>query len=349
MKTNTILKAAISLILAAPMISVHAHSTYAQNVSSEEVAIINTTDSIKLAGTLTYPASGNLKAAIVLATGSGPQNRDEEMFGNRPFMTIANQLSDAGYAVLRMDDRGTAESEGDFASATTDDFLTDIASGLNWLKLKFPKTHCGVLGHSEGGSIAIKEAVNDSLCKFIITLGAPAWPGDSIIMSQCRLIATATSGRWDGEKTQRDVLDIVKSSVNDISAKLALRVVLTQALGPQAAMPQMNSFIDKNVDILTSPWYRNMIKYNPAEDIANVRVPWLALNGSLDFQVLTENLKTIKALCPQAITVELQNHNHLFQECTDGTPDLYRINGDISSQTISTIRKWLDTAIPDIK
>lgn len=315
----------------------------AADFDENEVEIINTADNITLAGTLTYPHQTTPKAAIVMATGSGAQNRDEELLGHKPFKVIAEYLSANGYAVLRMDDRGTAKSSGDFKSADNDDLSRDISSGLSWLKERYPETGCGIIGHSDGGATAIKEAAGNR-CDFIITIGAPAWVGDSIIMSQSRKMATMLTGKWDAETSQRMILDIVKSDLSNIQASIALRMALQQLLGPQAELPQAKEYINAQLDILLSRWYRGMVKYDPATDISRIKVPWLALNGSLDTQVLPENLETIKQLCQHADTVIMPGHNHLMQHATTGLPDEYgRITEDISQQTLSTILSWLNT------
>ncbi|WP_303746088.1 S9 family peptidase [uncultured Muribaculum sp.] len=320
--------------------------TTAQSFKAEDIRIANPAAGIELAGTLTSPVEGAPKAVIVLATGSGAQNRDEEIMGHKPFKVIAETLSGHGYAVLRMDDRGTGESGGDFACATTDDFCTDIAAGVAEMTKRHPAVKTGILGHSEGGTIAIKEAVNNPECDFIITLGAPAWAGDSIIMSQARAMAVGLMGKWDAETHQREILDLVKSSINDIQLRMALTVKLSEMSGQSATIPQVKEALMKQIDVLASPWYRQTIKYDPASDIIKIKKPWLALNGDRDTQVLPGNLQTIKNLNPGAETMLLEKHNHLFQRCTTGLMNEYAgINEDISEETLAAILLWLDNSI----
>ncbi|MDE5940922.1 MAG: alpha/beta hydrolase, partial [Muribaculaceae bacterium] len=149
---------------------------------SEDVSVENTRASLSLAGTLTMPVDNSAKAAVILASGSGAQNRDEEIAGHRPFKTIAESLSERGFAVLRLDDRGTGLSNGDFQSATGADLAEDVRYGLLWLRKRFPDIPAGIIGHSEGGSHAIRAAAGGET-DFIVTMGAPAWKGDSVIMS----------------------------------------------------------------------------------------------------------------------------------------------------------------------
>ena len=311
--------------------------------SERDVTVVNHRDGVTLAGTLTAPDDGTPRAAIVLASGSGAENRDEEVVGHRPFKTIAEYLSDRGYAVLRLDDRGVGGSGGNSSESTTDNLARDMSAAITMLDSLYDKVPAGVLGHSEGGVTAVKCANADSLCRFIVTLAAPAWSGDSIVMSQTRAIAVALTGRWDEEATQRRLLDIVMSPTSDFIAKTLLRNELTARLGENAKMPQVAQQIEQSVSVMLSPAYRSLVRCNPEAAMRRVAVPWLALNGSRDTQVLPDNLKTIKEYNPQADTVLIDGHNHLFQPCITGLANEYAsIAGDISDMTLEAIVTWLD-------
>lgn len=312
--------------------------------AAEEVEVWNPVDSIRLAGTLTVPTHSP-KGAVVLATGSGLQNRDEEAFSHRPFKVLAEHLSVNGFAVLRMDDRGFGQSEGAelIATSTTDDFARDIACGLDFVRSRFPNLPAGVLGHSEGGTIAIKLASNpNTRCDFIITLAAPAWSGDSIIMSQSRAIATQMTGRWDGEQAERKILDIAKSPLPQFVKRANVSVILNETLGEVAKIPEVQQSLKAQLDVMVSPYYVAMLTYDPSADIRSINVPWLALNGDKDLQVLPANLHTISRLNPSATTVMLPNHNHMFQNCTTGLMQEYPlIPEDLSQQTLNEVTDWL--------
>ncbi len=324
-------------------------SAKAQSFRAKELTIVNANDSTVLNGTLTTPANGSAKAVLVLATGSGMQNRDEELSGQRPFKVIAEYLSSNGYAVLRVDDRGYGVENYDFTHNTINDFASDIAACTDAIRTQFKSTPIGVLGHSEGGTIAIKNATSNPNCNFIITLGAPAWSGDSIIMSQSRALAVGLTGKWDGEEHQRKILDIVKSDLSNMQAHIALNFLLRQIYGEQAALPEAEKALAQQVDILVSRWYRQLVRYNPANDIRNVSKPWLALNGERDTQVLPGNLATIKELNPKVETIELPAHNHLFQPCATGLANEYQtLTQSPSAQTLETILNWLNTIVPSI-
>lgn len=314
---------------------------FTSNFSERELTIYNNEENITLGATLT--TSNTPKAGIVLATGSGPQNRDEEIGGHKPFKLIAEYLANRGYAVLRMDDRGVGKSSGDFSSAINDNFVSDIAAGISYLDSCYSDIPIGIIGHSEGGTIAIKSAVRNENCDFIITLAAAAWRGDSIIISQTRAIAMAATGRWDEESLQRKCLDIAKSDIPKQRAETMLFSIITQEIKDASKQSQMQQQIKNKISELLSPWYCDFLRYNPEADIKTIHKPWLAINGELDCQVLPDNLNTIRELNGTVETVLLPHHNHLFQECTTGTLDEYqKIPSSISQLTLETMSAWLD-------
>lgn len=311
--------------------------------TAREVTVTNPTDGVRLAGTLTTPDNGaKPRATLVLATGSGAQDRDETVLNHKPFKVIAETLADRGYAVLRMDDRGVGASTGDPATVTTASNVRDVEAGLAWLDSAFTDIPAGVLGHSEGGQIAIRIGASNPKCRFIITLAAPAWRGDSIVMSQSRAIATALTGRWDGENTERELLKTAASMMPDYVARPMMIAAVSKEVGDAAAMPQVQQQISQQIDAMLSPWYREFLRFDPAADIKAIKIPWLALNGEKDMQVLPANLSTIKQLCPAATVIELPGHNHLFQQAPTGLMNEYAtIPESISNETLKVITDWL--------
>lgn len=338
MKRRTLLTLAV-VLLASPF-------SFADSFVEEDVKVTNNEAGINLAGTLTYPKEGAPKALIVMATGSGLQNRDEEVFGHKPFRTIAERLSGNGYAVLRMDDRGFGESEGAelLDKSTVNDIVTDIYSGLEFIGNRFPGIPKGVLGHSEGGTVAIKIASQrPGECAFLVTLAAPAWSGDSIVMSQGRTIATRLTGKWEGESIQRKVLDSVESDMPINIKRLVAYNIMAGTIGEAATLPQVQESLMAQLNAMLSPHYIDFLKYDPKEDITAISQPWLALNGDKDVQVLPENLQTISSLNPTATVELLEGHNHLFQHCTTGLVQEYpAIAEDISEETLDSILTWLN-------
>ena len=159
-------------------------------------------------------------------------------------------------------------------------------------------------------------------------------------------MAVGLTGKWENEKQQREILDIVKSDISDMQARMSLSFLLPKIFGESANLPQAKDVIAKQIDVLTSDWYRSMVRYNPASDIQSVKCPWLALNGNKDTQVLPGNLETIKSINPQADTKQLDNHNHLLQVCVTGMPDEYPASGQSPSpETLATMIKWLNDNI----
>ncbi len=314
----------------------------------EKELTVTAVDSVKMGATLTIPDScTRLRGVIVLATGSGTQNRDEELFGKKPFKTIAEHLTPQGFAVLRVDDRGLYNRE-ESASATLQTYADDVAAAVSLADSLYPDARIGIIGHSAGGAYAVMNGAHNPRVNFIITLAGPAWSGDSIVMSQSRAIATAMLGQWTVEEHQRKMLAIAKSSLPNTTARMMMTMQLADFVGKEAAaMPKIASQLQSQIDGMLSPWYRSFMRYDPAEDIKSIHIPMLALIGSKDLQVLSDNLLTINQLNPAVTTKLIDSHNHLFQKCSTGLPDEYAtLPGDISDETLSIISQWLDSVAP---
>ena len=326
---------------------------------SEDVKFENAKDKIVLAGTLTLPRKEGLFPAVVLISGSGPENRDEEVFGHKPFLVLADYLTKSGIAVLRFDDRGTGESTGDFKSATTFDFATDVESAVKYLQTRdeIDKKHIGLIGHSEGGIIAPIVASESKEISFIVLLAAPGMRGDKLLLMQQELIGKA-SGMSDKEIKQtiainKTAFDIILKSNNNDSLKKELTDFLKQTIkeNPGYDIPpgmSEDDYVKLQVNILISPWMTTFIKYDPSLALAKVKYPVLALNGEKDLQVPAKvNLSAIKKALEKGgnkdVTVkELAGLNHLFQECKTGLPNEYAtIEQTISPVVLKEIRNWI--------
>src|SRR5579863_286891 len=203
---------------------------------TEDVHFVNKTGNFALAGTLTMPNATGVFPAVILITGSGPQNRDEEILGHKPFLVIADYLTRNGIAVLRCDDRGTFESKGDFKSATSLDFSTDVEAALDFLltRKEIDKNKIGLIGHSEGGLIAPMVAVRRKEVGFIVLLAGPGISGKRILLAQEALIERASGER---EEVIRDLTsadsgayDLVAGTQNIDTLKTALRVYFSDRL-----------------------------------------------------------------------------------------------------------------------
>ncbi len=326
---------------------------------SENIKIENTQDKIVLAGTLTLPQKDGNFPAVILISGSGPQNRDEEIFGHKPFLVLADYLTKNGIAVLRFDDRGTAESTGDFKTATSLDFARDVEFALKYLltRKEINKKHIGLIGHSEGGIIAPIIAAKSKDIDFIILLAGTGIRGDKLLLLQQELIGKASgTSDEDLQKTKvisKGAFDMVLKSNNTDSLKIELTNYIKQVIKdiPESEKPtgmSESDYVKLQVNQLTSPWMNYFIKYDPAIILEKVKSPVLALNGEKDLQVPAKvNLDAIKKALEKGgnknvTTMELPNLNHLFQESETGAPTEYAtIEQTFSPIALAEILNWI--------
>jgi pimeloyl-ACP methyl ester carboxylesterase len=305
----------------------------------EEVTVENVTANVKLAGTFTHPKEGGPFPAVFLITGSGPQDRDEALMGHRPFLVLSDHFTRKGIAVLRVDDRGTAKSTGNFAGATTEDFAGDAQACLDHLKGRkdVDPARIGLVGHSEGGLIAPLLASRTKDVAFVVMLAGPGLPGDEIILRQSALIGKA-SGATDEEiaqasERQKKILAVAKKQAPREDLEKELRGLL-----PPGA----------KTDQVLSPWYRFFLAYDPRPALRSVHCPVLALNGEKDLQVppdedLTEIEKALgEAKNKDVTTKKLPGLNHLFQTCKTGTPAEYAtIEETMAPAALEAISSWI--------
>ncbi|MCC8070519.1 MAG: alpha/beta hydrolase [Bacteroidales bacterium] len=307
-----------------------------------EVTVITMQPAVTLAGTLTLPPEEEPSAVVVMLTGSGAQTRDEEVAGHKIFKVLAQRLAEGGVATLRCDDRGVGDSTGRLSTATLADLAGDVEAMIAAVDSLLLGVPVGVLGHSEGALVGIMVAASlPAKCSFLVTLGGPAWSGDSIIMSQARAMAVAATGRWDGEAQQRSYMELLKGPMPDMGAFSAIYYDLANSLGEMAALPAVKEQLTAQVRAMCTPHYRSFLRYDPAQDIAAITIPWLALQGDKDVQVLPANLSTIQQLNPRATTILLEGHNHLFQEGSMGSLQEYPQLGDPSQATTDAILRFL--------
>ncbi|MDR2038019.1 MAG: alpha/beta hydrolase [Bacteroidales bacterium] len=328
--------------------------------SSEDITFRNDHADITLAGTLTIPKEKGNFPAVILISGSGAQDRNEEILNHRPFLVIADYLTRNGIAVLRYDDRGTAQSTGNFSLATTEDLATDVESAITYLKTRKEINHkkIGLIGHSEGGIIAPMVAVKSKDVDFIILLAGSGIRGDSILLMQTELIAKA-SGVPEKEIRQSSEINstvyecIVNNSGSVADLKKDIKNIISEAvksgkitLGDQESTAEDQ--INKAVMSVTNPWMLYFIKYDPSIILQKVTCPVFALNGKKDLQVPSErNLSAIKNALEKGgndkVTVkEYPGLNHLFQECETGSPSEYAIiEQTFSPVVLEDISDWI--------
>jgi pimeloyl-ACP methyl ester carboxylesterase len=301
---------------------------------------------VTLAGTLTVPAGDGPFPAVLLITGSGPQDRDETILGHKPFLIISDHLTRKGIAVLRVDDRGVAKSTGKTPDATTEDFATDAEAGVAFLKTRkeVDPARIGLLGHSEGGVIAPMLAVRSKDIAFIVMLSGPALPGDEIIRLQSELIEKAMGAPAEvvaeNSKLQRQVLEAVKTIDDPAAREKRVREILKDLPPAQ---------VEKSAVESRSAWFHWFLAYDPRPTLAQVKCPALALFGEKDLQVpADENIaaleKTLGKEHPSFVVKKLPGVNHLFQTCKTGAPSEYAsIEETISPAALDAISGWLTT------
>ena len=326
--------------------------------NSEDVFYVNKNEGDTLAGTFTFPKEGGTFPAVLLITGSGPQNRNEELLGHKPFLVLSDYLTRIGIAVLRVDDRGVGKSTGNFASATTADFATDVLAGVGYLKTRkeVNKNEIGLIGHSEGGLIAPMVAVESNDVAFIVLMAGPGLPGEQILLMQSSLISKAAGESSDAiaktEKINKEIYDIINNEADSIKAHNEITEIFEKYYDSLTDKEKEKAG-DKNtalrmLNTIESPWFKFFIKYDPRPTLEKVKCPVLAIDGSKDLQVPPkEDLAAIKEALTKGgnknfETIELQGLNHLFQTCTTGAPSEYNtIEETISPLALKTIGDWI--------
>jgi pimeloyl-ACP methyl ester carboxylesterase len=321
----------------------------------EEVSIVNNKQGNQLGGSLVLPPNFKKSSPIVVfITGSGAQNRDEALFGHQPFAVIADYLAQKGIASLRMDDRGVGASEKGKEGATSADFATDISSAVDFLKGKGFK-NIGLIGHSEGGMIAPMVAVENNSVKFMVLLAAPGIPIAELMVQQNdamgRIAGLSDEILKENAKINATSYQkIIQYKGHDLSKDLLpfLEEQLQKSGGSRASGPEVKEKALQQVKVLSSPWFVYFLKFNPSIYLDKIRIPTLALNGSLDLQVAAKsNLQGIrqsleKAGNSKSEVVELSDLNHLFQTATTGNPTEYgQIEETFSPTALEKIASWI--------
>jgi uncharacterized protein len=326
---------------------------------SEDITFRNDEANISLAGTLTMPKGKGKFPAVVLISGSGPQDRNEELLGHKPFLVLADHLTRNGFAVLRFDDRGTGESEGDFGKATSFDFATDAFAAVQYLQTRkeINRSKIGLLGHSEGGIIApIVASDHPSDIGFIVLFAGPGLPGYKIVLMQQELIGKASGIPAEELEKGISINKKVFEKVNQLKDTDQLRSELTQLINDELEKTQLEipgniskeDFTAMQIEQIINPWMLNFLTHDPAPVLEKVSCPVLALIGENDLQVPSkENLTAIKKAIEKGenknlTAKELPGLNHLFQECPTGAPSNYgEIEQTISPIALKEITSWL--------
>jgi len=309
-----------------------------------EVSFDNPAGHNRLAGTLTVPPGKGPFPAALLITGSGAQDRDETLMGHKPFLVLSDYLTRRGIAVLRLDDRGVGGSTGGL-DGTTSDFATDIEAGIAFLRGRpeIDRRRIGLIGHSEGGVIAPMVAARNPAVAWIVLLAGPGESGERVILAQQRLLMAAAGAPKEvidsNSAIQQRLLTALLQAPDREAAKRAAVAILTESGMPASAAAAQ-------AEAVSSDWYRQFLRLDPAPNLRAVKVPVLALIGSLDLQVPpAANVPVLKAALAgnrDATVVELPGLNHLFQTARTGAMSEYaQIEETFSPVALKTVGDWI--------
>lgn len=329
----------------------------------QEEEVIFRNGEITLAGTLTMPPGDGPHLAAVMISGSGPQNRDEEIFGFKIFRVIADYLTRQGIAVLRYDDRGVGGSTGDIQQANLEDFAGDVQAAVDLLKLH-PETSAsqvGLIGHSEGAIVAPLLAAKSEDVAFVVLIAGSGVPGDVILRTQLKLIFEA-GGATEEEiaealDLQTKTLEAVRTGEGweELEAEARRRILESVAELPEsqrAAISDVNAYVEsvaaQEMEALRSPWLKSFVEHDPSDSIKQLTVPILALFGELDVQVPARLNEMAMA---EAVAVSGNSNfssrafpeaNHLFQRAVTGSPDEYpTLKREFVPGFLEAIGRWI--------
>lgn len=318
---------------------------------TEEIFFTNPDDGAVLSGTLTYPKDykPGKSPVVLLVTGSGLQNRDEEIFYHRPFAVIAHHLAMNGVATLRYDDRSAGKSTGNAKTATTATFVADAEAGLTYLRstAKFGKV--GLLGHSEGGTIAFILA-GKGKTDFIVSLAGTAVRGDSLLVTQNRTILTgqgfppAKVDEYCNALAQVYAVKVVygEQAKSNMMVGTMMMSQVSMILSQCKTLPEQMTANLMNIAKADNPWIDYFVAFDPMESIKAIKCPVMAVNGEKDVQVDADiNLGAVRSLLPAKDGDVIKSYpglNHLFQHCNTGMPEEYiRITETISPELLTDI------------
>lgn len=321
--------------------------------ASTEVAFDNAAAKVKLAGTFTVPQGKGPFPAVVLVHGSGAIDRDGSVFGHKTLLVLADHLSRQGIAVLRYDKRGVGKSSGKLKEATTRDLAADAEAALSFLRGRpeVDSQRIGVVGHSEGGLVAPLLASRDASLAFVVMLAGPGVRGDRLLVEQQALLARARgvpeaaiekdramNRALFAAMVEEPTLEAARTKAGLILAEAERKGDLPAGLGAAA------------LERFGTPWFRELLAYEPAPVLQAVRQPILVLNGERDLQVPADldlpPIRTALAGNPRAVVQEMPGLNHLFQTAqTGGTQEYGQIEETFAPAALDTIAGWIKTTV----
>lgn len=351
------------MVLAGLSLLFYGHAS-AQTTNQKDVVFKSKADSITIGATISSPAKAGKYPAIIIASGTGPQDRDGTMAGTKMFARIANYLTPKGYVVLRMDDRGVGKTTGEYRYATTADFALDVLGALQFLKTEknVDLRHIGLLGHSEGGAVISIAASRSKDVAFLISLSGLASNGlESLFVQNENLVNTSPMTAADKKRSneinrlmfatafQYAKSDSMESKLNEVYNYWKQKDDLYfKSLGIEH--DHFRFPIWSYVQQAIGPWYRYFVNYDPQIFLSKVEVPILAINGSKDVFVDPVNLNYWKQYSSagqqgKVTTILLPNVNHLLQPCQTCLPAEYAKLGEIPDDPLDSIVEWLNKTV----
>jgi pimeloyl-ACP methyl ester carboxylesterase len=322
---------------------------------SQDLTFANKSAGFDLAGTLTLPTGKGPFPAVVLVTGSGPEDRNENILGHKPFLVLADYLTRRGFAVLRYDDRGVGQSKGTYKGATTADFTTDALAALAYLRTRpdIRPHQVALMGHSEGGLIAWEAAAQPHGPDLVVSLAGPGVPGDAILLRQQADMARAqgadSASIGSNFRLHRALFAELRSQPTDLPTDqliTKLTPIIKRQL-PGLSAEQTQQQITQAARTFTEPWMRSFLRTDPATYLAKVKCPVLALNGANDLQVAADqNLPAIArglraAHNSDVTTRTLPQLNHLFQTDPTAKSQYASIEETFAPSALQIIGDWL--------
>ncbi|WP_040836936.1 alpha/beta hydrolase family protein [Nocardia brevicatena] len=300
---------------------------------------------ITVAGTLTRPEGQGPFPAVLLITGSGPQDRNEELMGHKPFLVLSDVLTRVGYAVLRVDDRGVGGTGGVLQEAGYDDLTTDIRAGLDFLRGRpeIDPTRVGLLGHSEGGYLApLVAARPDSGVAFVISMAGPAVSGADILLKQNREILRAAGASPEETDAHLAYITELVGALRTGDLERARHIIRTH----NESQPEEKRVPADQLESIATPYTAAMVGYDPAPALSALRMPVLAFFGSKDLQVsAAQNEPVMRQLLadnPDATVRTFKGLNHLMQPAGTGLVDEYAtIETTIDPVILGAVTDWL--------
>ncbi len=325
----------------------------------EEVTYKSDAGKTKLAGTLTVPAIRGKHPAVILISGSGPQDRDSTLWGHKPFLVLADYLANLGIATLRVDDRGVGASTGDTWTATSADLADDVLQGVCFLARRhdIDPQHIGLLGYSEGGLVGAIAATRSEKISFLVMIGTPGLPLEQVLETQRRHVRRRAhtprdTTHWE-EQLVGSLLDVIKTETDARQTMAAMQMVIQRALTELPAteatrLEQVRAIVEAQATLIRTPWFRFLLSVDPRALLHRVECPVLAVNGTRDWQVdaksnLMEIERALRAGGNDHVAIKrLRNLNHILQTTRNGElSDYADIQETIAPTALKLIGNWI--------